>query len=171
MFTKGLIIILNMVIVDVVRKTKTLQGCNYMDKKNFNSVMTFEEQLVVIVDKYISKRYQPHDKSFSHQLYLIFVGYHLKYFYPRRQYMRSNRNIDNIMTMFSSVYKSLTSSLLRRLNNKEAVLRELNTLINYIDNNQELAEEIYMAIKAQYEMRVIEKEIINEVVHVKSIRL
>ncbi len=45
-----------------------------MDKNNYNSVMTLEEQLVVIVDKYISKRYQSHDKSFSYQLYILFVG-------------------------------------------------------------------------------------------------
>lgn len=160
-----------MVIVDVVRKTKTLQGCNFMDKKNSNSVITLEEQLVFIVDKYISKRYQPHDKSFSYQLYLIFVGYHLKYFYPKRIYSKSNRNIDNIMAMFSSVYKSLTSNLLQRLNNKEGVLRELNSLVNYIDNNQEKAEEIYATVRAQYEMRVIEKEISHEVVKVRNLRL
>ena len=57
-----------------------------MDKKNINSEFTLEEQLIVIVDKYISKRYQPHDKSFSCQIYLIFVGYHLKYFYPKNIY-------------------------------------------------------------------------------------
>lgn len=141
-----------------------------MNKTNYNSVMTLEEQLVVIVDKFISTRYQPHDKSFSYQLYLVFVGYHLKYFYPRQLYTRSNRNIDNIMTMFSSVYKSLTSSLLRQLNNKEAVLRELNSLVNYIDNNQERAEEIFATVRAQYEMKVIEKELTHEV-RVRAIRL
>ncbi|MHR51501.1 hypothetical protein D9H87_25630, partial [Escherichia coli] len=129
-----------------------------MDKNIINLEFTLEEQLIIIVDKYISKRYQPGDKSFSYQLYLLFVGYHLKYFYPRQLYIRSNRNIDNIMTMFSSVYKCLTSTLLQRLNNKEAVIRELNSLVNYIDNNQEKAEEIYTIFKAQYEMRVIEKE-------------
>ncbi len=143
----------------------------FMDKNNFNSVMTLEEQLVVIVDKYISKRYQPNDKSFSHQLYLVFVGYHLKYFYPRQIYTRSNRNIDNIMTMFSSVYKCLTSNLLRQLNNKEAVLRELNSLVDYIDNNQDKTEEIYVFFKAQYEMKIIEKEIIYEVNKVSGLRL
>ncbi|MEP8991142.1 hypothetical protein [Klebsiella sp. CN_Kp116] len=142
-----------------------------MDKNNFNSVMTLEEQLVVIVDKYISKRYQPNDKSFSHQLYLVFVGYHLKYFYPRQIYTRSNRNIDNIMTMFSSVYKCLTSNLLRQLNNKEAVLRELNSLVNYIDYNQETTEEIYTTFKAQYEMKIIEKEIIHDVAKIRNLRL
>ncbi|HHP1358786.1 hypothetical protein ABKV33_13275 [Enterobacter ludwigii] len=142
-----------------------------MDKNNFNSVMTLEEQLVVIVDKYISKRYQPNDKSFSYQLYLVFVGYHLKYFYPRQIYTRSNRNIDNIMTMFSSVYKCLTSNLLRQLNNKEAVLRELNSLVDYIDNNQDKTEEIYVFFKAQYEMKIIEKEIIYEVNKVSGLRL
>ncbi|EPG9148084.1 hypothetical protein NPH96_005710 [Klebsiella variicola] len=141
-----------------------------MDKNNFNSVMTLEEQLVVIVDKYISKRYQPGDKSFPQQLYLVFVGYHLKYFYPKQLYTRSNRNIDNIMTMFNSAYKSLTSSLLRQLNNKEAVLRELNSLVNYIDNNQEKAEEIYATVRAQYEMKVIEKELTHEV-RVRAVRL
>lgn len=142
-----------------------------MDKNIINLEFTLEEQLIIIVDKYISKRYQPGDKSFSYQLYLLFVGYHLKYFYPRQLYIRSNRNIDNIMTMFSSVYKCLTSTLLQRLNNKEAVIRELNSLVNYIDNNQEKAEEIYTIFKAQYEMRVIEKEITHEVVKVKNLRL
>ena len=142
-----------------------------MDKNKINPEFTLEEQLIIIIDKYISKRYQPRDKSFSYQLYLLFVGYHLKYFYPRQLYIRSNRNIDNIMTMFSSVYKCLTSTLLQRLNNKEAVIRELNSLVNYIDNNQEKAEEIYTIFKAQYEMRVIEKEITHEVVKVRNLRL
>ena len=142
-----------------------------MDKNIINSEFTLEEQLIIIVDKYISKRYQPGDKSFSYQLYLLFVGYHLKYFYPRQLYIRSNRNIDNIMTMFSSVYKCLTSTLLQRLNNKEAVIRELNSLVNYIDNNQEKAEEIYTAFKTQYEIKAIEKELTHEVVRVKNVRL
>lgn len=98
-----------------------------MDKNIIYPEFTLEEQLIIIVDKYISKRYQPGDKNFSYQLYLIFVGYHLKYFYPKRIYSKSNLNIDNIMTMFSSVYKCLTSTLLQRLNNKEAVIRELNS--------------------------------------------
>ncbi|EHU6523169.1 hypothetical protein KZG84_002457 [Salmonella enterica] len=142
-----------------------------MDKSNINPEFTLEEQLIIIIDKYISKRYQSGDKSFSHQLYLVFVGYHLKYFYPKQKYTRSNRNIDNVMAMFSSVYKCLTSNLLQQLNNKEAVLRELNSLVNYIDDNQETTEEIYTTFKAQYEMRVIEKEIIHEVVKVRSLRL
>ena len=119
-----------------------------MDKININPDFTLEEQLIIIVDKYISKRYHPRDKSFSYQLYLIFVGYHLKYFYPERIYSKSNRNIDNIM----------------------AILRELNSLVNYIDNNQEKAEEIYATVRAQYEMKVIEKELIHEV-RVRTIRL
>ncbi|HCR4046568.1 TPA: hypothetical protein OOF41_004808 [Citrobacter freundii] len=141
-----------------------------MDKNIIYPEFTLEEQLIIIVDKYISKRYQPGDKSFSYQLYLIFVGYHLKYFYPKRIYSKSNRNIDNIMTMFSSVYKCLTSTLLQRLNNKEAVIRELNSLVNYIDNNQNQAEDIYNTFKAQYEMKVIEKELTHEV-RVRTVRL
>ena len=142
-----------------------------MDKSNINPEFTLEEQLIIIIDKYISKRYQPGDKSFSYQLYLLFVGYHLKYFYPRQLYIRSNRNIDNIMTMFSSVYKCLTSTLLQRLNNKEAVIRELNSLVNYIDNNQEKAEEIYATVRAQYEVKVIENELTHEVVRTRTVRL
>lgn len=141
-----------------------------MDKNIIYPEFTLEEQLIIIVDKYISKRYQPGDKSFSYQLYLIFVGYHLKYFYPKRIYSKSNRNIDNIMTMFSSVYKCLTSTLLQRLNNKEAVIRELNSLVNYIDNNQNQAEDIYNTFKAQYEMKVIEGELTHEV-RVRTVRL
>lgn len=141
-----------------------------MNKQNNLPVETLEEQLIIIVDKYISKRYQPGDKSFSYHLYLVFVGYHLKYFYPKQLYTRSNRNIDNIMTMFSSVYKCLTSNLLRQLNNKEAVLRELNSLVNYIDNNQNQAEDIYNTFKAQYEMKVIEEELTHEV-RVRTVRL
>lgn len=143
---------------------------HFMDKKIINPGFTLEEQLIIIIDKYISKRYQPNDKSFSHQLYLVFVGYHLKYFYPKQKYTRSNRNIDNIMTMFSTVYKCLTSTLLQRLNNKEAVIRELNSLVNYIDNNQEKAEEIYATVRAQYEMKVIEGELTHEV-RVRAVRL
>lgn len=142
-----------------------------MDKNKINPEFTLEEQLIIIIDKYISKRYQPRDKSFSYQLYLIFVGYHLKYFYPRNVYIQSSRNIDNIMTMFSSVYKCLTSNLLQKLNNKEAVLRELNSLVNYIDNNQEKAEEIYAVVRTQYEVKVIEKELTHEVVRVRNVRL
>ena len=142
----------------------------FMDKQNNLPVETLEEQLIIIVDKYISKRYQSGDKSFSYQLYLLFVGYHLKYFYPKKLYTRSNRNIDNIMAMFSSVYKCLTSALLQRLNNKETVIRELNSLVNYIDNNQEKTEEIYAVVRTQYEVKVIEKELTHEV-RVRTVRL
>ena len=141
-----------------------------MDKQKNFPVEPLEEQLIIIVDKFISKRYQPNDKSFSYQLYLLFVGYHLKYFYPKMIYSKSNRNIDNIMAMFSSVYKSLTSNLLQRLNNKEGVLRELNSLVNFIDNNQEKAEQIYATVRAQYEMKIIEKELTHEV-RVRTVRL
>ena len=155
----------------MVRKTiSIMQGCILWTKAT--SIQNLlEEQLIIIIDKYISKRYQPGDKSFSYQLYMLFVGYHLKYFYPRQLYTRSNRNIDNIMTMFSSVYKCLTSTLLQRLNNKEAVIRELNSLVNYIDNNQEKAEGIYTVVRTQYEVKVIEKELTHEVVRVRNVRL
>ncbi|HCD7876809.1 TPA: hypothetical protein ND621_005080, partial [Enterobacter bugandensis] len=63
-----------------------------------------------------------------------------------------------------------TSTLLLRLNNKEAVIRELNSLVNYIDNNQNQAEDIYNTFKAQYEMKVIEGELTHEV-RVRTVRL
>ncbi|EJF3876886.1 hypothetical protein M1O04_004952, partial [Salmonella enterica] len=62
------------------------------------------------------------------------------------------------------------STLLQRLNNKEAVIRELNSLVNYIDNNQNQAEDIYNTFKAQYEMKVIEGELTHEV-RVRTVRL
>ncbi|KMU49145.1 hypothetical protein SEEN0624_17084, partial [Salmonella enterica subsp. enterica serovar Newport str. PRS_2010_0624] len=65
----------------------------------------------------------------------------------------------------------LTSNLLQKLNNKEAVLRELNSLVNYIDNNQEKAEEIYAVVKTQHEVKVIEKELTHEIVRVRNVRL
>ncbi|ECV1279720.1 hypothetical protein F2F87_24605, partial [Salmonella enterica] len=61
-------------------------------------------------------------------------------------------------------------TLLQRLNNKEAVIRELNSLVNYIDNNQNQAEDIYNTFKAQYEMKVIEGELTHEV-RVRTVRL
>ncbi|EFH8822932.1 hypothetical protein GFP84_23330, partial [Escherichia coli] len=61
-------------------------------------------------------------------------------------------------------------TLLLRLNNKEAVIRELNSLVNYIDNNQNQAEDIYNTFKAQYEMKVIEGELTHEV-RVRTVRL
>lgn len=73
--------------------------------------------------------------------------------------------------MFSSVYKCLTSNLLRQLNNKEAVLRELNSLVNFIDNNQEKAEQIYATVRAQYEVKVIENELTHEAVRIRAVRL
>ncbi|KMU44916.1 hypothetical protein SEEN0624_07627, partial [Salmonella enterica subsp. enterica serovar Newport str. PRS_2010_0624] len=51
-----------------------------MDKNKINPEFTLEEQLIIIIDKYISKRYQPGDKSFSYQLYLLFVGVSFKVF-------------------------------------------------------------------------------------------
>ncbi|EDE9434399.1 hypothetical protein GBD50_24410, partial [Salmonella enterica] len=60
--------------------------------------------------------------------------------------------------------------LLLRLNNTEAVIRELNSLVNYIDNNQNQAEDIYNTFKAQYEMKVIEGELTHEV-RVRTVRL
>lgn len=147
-----------------------MQGCILWTKATSIQNLLWKSNLSLSSISISQKDTSQSDKSFSCQLYLIFVGYHLKYFYPKNIYSRSNRNIDNIMAMFSSVYKSLTSNLLQRLNNKEGVLRELNSLVNFIDNNQEKAEQIYATVRAQYEMKVIEKELIHEV-RVRTVRL
>lgn len=148
-----------------------MQGCILWTKATSIQNLLWKSSLSLSSISISQKRYQPGDKSFSYQLYLLFVGYHLKYFYPQMIYSKSNRNIDNIMAMFSSVYKSLTSNLLQRLNNKEGVLRELNSLVNYIDNNQEKAEEIYATVRAQYEVKVIENELTHEAVRTRTVRL
>ncbi|VDZ54368.1 Uncharacterised protein [Citrobacter freundii] len=53
-----------------------------MDKNIINSEFTLEEQLIIIVDKYISKRYHPGDKNFSYQPLFNFCRIPFKIFLP-----------------------------------------------------------------------------------------
>ncbi|VTN37669.1 Uncharacterised protein [Klebsiella pneumoniae] len=53
-----------------------------MDKNIIYPEFTLEEQLIIIVDKYISKRYQPGDKSFFLPALLNFCGIPFKIFLP-----------------------------------------------------------------------------------------
>ena len=142
-----------------------------MDKNSTYPDLTLEEQLIIIVDKYIEKRYRKDDKDFTHQIYLLFVGYHLKYFYQKDTYTTSIRGIDNIMEMFTASYKCLTSHFIRNLKNTEIVFIQLNSLVKYIEENQDKTEEIYTMIKAQYEMKLIERELVHEAGNVRHHRL
>ncbi|HHH0507018.1 TPA: hypothetical protein ACPZOC_004349, partial [Yersinia enterocolitica] len=106
--------------------------------------------------------YNPEDEIFTYKLYLVFVGYHLKYFYPNSQYCCSTKNIDNIMQMFCCVFKCLKGNLIKELPHKEVLFFQLNTLIDYIEGNQVRLEQVYVELKAQYEKREISREILNK---------
>lgn len=132
----------------------------FMDNKIDS--LTREEQLIMLIDKYINDTYNPEDEIFTYKLYLVFVGYHLKYFYPNSQYCCSTKNIDNIMQMFCCVFKCLKGNLIKELPHKEVLFFQLNTLIDYIEGNQVRLEQVYVELKAQYEKREISREILNK---------
>lgn len=134
-----------------------MQGCNYMD--NYIETLTREEKLIVIIDQYITKAYSPEDTMYTHKLYLIFVGYHLKYFYPTSQYCRSTNNLDNIMQMFLAVLKNLKGDFIKSLHHKDILLFQFNALVNYIEENQGRLDQIYMELKAQYEFKEISSSV------------
>ncbi|EPD0902658.1 hypothetical protein ACR2HU_002622 [Yersinia enterocolitica] len=131
-----------------------------MDNKNKS--LTREEKLIILIDKYISDEYNSEDNISTYKLYLIFVGYHLKYFYPNSQYCCSTKNIDNIMQMFCSVFKCLKGNLIKELLHKEVLFFHLNTLVDYIEGNQMKLEQVYVELKAQYEKREISRGILNK---------
>ncbi|SQJ18005.1 membrane protein [Salmonella enterica subsp. enterica serovar Heidelberg] len=54
-----------------------------MDKKIINPEFTLEEQLIIIIDKYISKRYQPGDKNFLLSFILSVRWLSFKVFLPK----------------------------------------------------------------------------------------
>ncbi|GKV86241.1 hypothetical protein WCU81_06055 [Pectobacterium atrosepticum] len=130
-----------------------------------------EEQFIILIDKYITDTYSPSDEIFTYKLYLIFVGYHLKYFHPQATYSNSISNIDNIMQMFCSVFKCMKSNFIKTLNNKEVLFFQLNALVDYIEGNQIRLEQVYVELKAQYEKREISKGVINKGNSRKRVRL
>ncbi|EKN4694860.1 hypothetical protein ABF228_001391 [Yersinia ruckeri] len=132
----------------------------FMDNKIDS--LTREEQLIMLIDKYINDTYNPEDEIYTYKLYLIFVGYHLKYFQPHAIYSDSVNNIDNIMQMFCSVFKCLKGNLIKELLHKEVLFFQLNTLVDYIQGNQMRLEQVYVELKAQYEKREIIRGIINK---------
>lgn len=126
---------------------------------NINKSLTREEQLIILIDKYISDEYNIEDNISTYKLYLIFVGYHLKYFYPNSQYCCSTKNIDNIMQMFCGVFKCLKGNLIKELPHKEVLFFHLNTLVDYIEGNQVRLEQVYVELKAQYELKEISSRV------------
>lgn len=130
-----------------------------------------EEQFIILIDKYITDTYSPSDEIFTYKLYLIFVGYHLKYFHPQAIYSNSISNIDNIMQMFCSVFKCMKSSFIKTLNNKEVLFFQLNALVDYIEGNQIRLEQVYIELKAQYERREITNRITSNSISRKRTRL
>ncbi|WP_411910032.1 hypothetical protein [Pectobacterium versatile] len=132
----------------------------FMDNKIDS--LTREEQLIMLIDKYINDTYNPEDEIYTYKLYLIFVGYHLKYFQPHAIYSNSVSNIDNVMQMFCSVFKCMKSNFIKKLRNKEVIFVQLNALVDYIEGNQIRLEQVYVELKAQYEKREISRGILNK---------
>ncbi len=130
--------------------------------ENKKHSLTREEQLIMLIDKYISDTYNPEDEIYTYKLYLIFVGYHLKYFQPHAIYSDSVSNIDNVMQMFCSVFKCMKSNFIKKLRNKEVIFVQLNALVDYIEGNQIRLEQVYVELKAQYEKREISRGILNK---------
>lgn len=124
--------------------------------------LTREEQLIMLIDKYINDTYNPEDEIYTYKLYLIFVGYHLKYFQPHAIYSDSVSNIDNVMQMFCSVFKCMKSNFIKKLRNKEVIFVQLNALVDYIEGNQIRLEQVYVELKAQYEKCEISRGILNK---------
>lgn len=124
--------------------------------------LTREKQLIMLIDKYINDTYDPEDEIYTYKLYLIFVGYHLKYFQPHAIYSDSVSNIDNVMQMFCSVFKCMKSNFIKKLQNKEVIFVQLNALVDYIEGNQIRLEQVYVELKAQYEKREISRGILNK---------
>ncbi|MEB5890301.1 hypothetical protein [Enterobacter roggenkampii] len=111
-----------------------------------------EEKFILMIDKYITQhRNTAKNDAFYRKFYMLFVGYHLKYFYARGQYSSSCFHVDNIMQMFIGVASYLNSSLLRQVGNSGSLLQYLNALVNYISQNAGEAERVYAELLAQYE--------------------
>ena len=119
-------------------------------------VSSQEEKFIFVVDKYITQhRDSVNNNAFYRNLYVLFAGYHLKYFYSRAQYRNSCYHVDNIMQMFMGVVSTLKAPLLRQLANSDTLLHCLNSLVNYISGNLDEAEHIYADLLAQYEKKRI----------------
>ncbi|HDL7170758.1 TPA: hypothetical protein PXN09_000234 [Yersinia enterocolitica] len=128
-----------------------------MDNKKKS--LSKEEKLITLIDKYITDTYNEKDEIFTYKLYLIFVGYHLKYFYSGNSYSSSTINVDNIMQMFCGLFKCMKSNFISNLQNKELLFFQLTALVDYIEGNQVRLEQVYIELKAQYEMKEINSRV------------
>ncbi|MHA3510251.1 hypothetical protein ACX1G9_02725 [Yersinia enterocolitica] len=138
------------------------------NKKKF---LSKEEKLIILIDNYICAEYRQEDDIFTYKLYLILVGYHLKYFYSGNGYSSSTINIDNIMQMFCGLFKCMKSNFISNLQNKEFLFLQLTALVDYIEGNQVRLEQVYVELKAQYEKREITNRIKNKSDIRKRVRL
>ena len=96
-------------------------------------VLSQEEKFIHVVDKFITHHHNSvNNNVFYKKLYVLFAGYHLKYFYSRAQYRNSCYHVDNIMQMFTGVVSTLNTTLLRKLANSNTMLHCQKSLVNYI---------------------------------------
>lgn len=121
-----------------------------------DGTLTQEEKFIQLVDKYITQhRDDEKDSDYYRRLYMLFVGYHLKYFYGREKYSSSCFHVDNIMQMFIGIVSHLNGRLIRQVVNGSTLLQSLNALLNYISQDVSGAESIYADLLAQYEKKRI----------------
>ncbi|EDW0418668.1 hypothetical protein ZH60_16570 [Salmonella enterica subsp. enterica] len=115
-----------------------------------------EEKFLWVIDKYITRHcHSPKGNDFYRKFYMLFVGYHLKYFYAQAKYSNSCFHVDNIMQMFSGVASCLNGNLLSQFTNGNTLLQSLSSLVNYISQDVAGAERIYADLLAQYEKKRI----------------
>ena len=141
----------------------------FMDNKK--KFLSKEEKLIILIDKYICAEYKQEDDIITYKLYLILVGYHLKYFYSGNDYSSSTINIDNIMQMFCGLFKCMKSNFISNLQNKEFLFLQLTALVDYIEGNQIRLEQVYVELKAQYEMKEINSRVTTACKPIKRKRL
>ncbi|WP_301211162.1 hypothetical protein [Yersinia sp. 22-579] len=142
-----------------------------MKKENRRKSLSKEEQFIILIDKYITNTYSPEDEIYTYKLYLLFVGYHIKYFSPIPKYCCSTNNVDNIMQMFCSAFKYMKSNFINNLQNKELIFVQFSALVDYIESNQIKLDQVYVELKAQYEKREITNRIKNKSDTRKRVRL
>ncbi|EOI6389418.1 hypothetical protein ACS765_10885 [Yersinia enterocolitica] len=140
-----------------------------MDNKKES--LTREERLIMLIDKYITATYDTEDEIFTYKLYLILVVYHLKYFYSGNIYSSSTINVDNVMQMFCGLFKYMKSNFINNLKNKEFMFLQLTALVDYIEGNPLRLEQVYIELKAQYEMREINSRVTTACKPIKRKRL
>ena len=78
-------------------------------------VSSQEEKFIFVVDKYITHhRDSVNNNNFYRKLYVLFAGYHLKYFYSRAQYRNSCYHVDTGSCVKSTAPRSVSTARQRR---------------------------------------------------------